>query len=345
MFGKIRRRHALWAATAVALVTGLLLASSAWASGDDWLSATGRPCAYSQHSVGRLTALGTTVGHPFDCALVFSDEAPNWDAWTHPWFTTSTGDQNWVAWKKADPGRRLIISPGLVPLGTSGDWRARGAAGRFDSYYRTLGTQLVKAGFGDSVLRIGHEGNGNWTHDWFGDNPQDQRDWTATWRRAAAALKSTPGSHFVTDWNVAAGFDNVPLAWYYPGDDVVDLIGFDYYDLDAMTTGARSGDPERWNQQYANTRNGPAEVIAFANEHRKPISIPEWGLVPRGNIEGRALGGGDNPQFVDGISSVIANNRVSYSGYFDDDVDGTRLPIGSAPRALDAYRHQLQAKG
>lgn len=338
MFSKIRRRHALWAAAAVALVTGLLLSASAWASGGDWLSATGRSCAYSnQNSVARLTAFGDLVGHPFDCALVFNDEAPTWSAWTHPWFTSGTPDLNWAAWKNAEPERRLVISPGLVPLNAPDDWRARGAAGQYDAHYRELGTELVKAGLGDSVLRIAHEGNLS-SHHWFGDTGALQQDWVATWRHAALALKSVPGNHFVIDWNVAAGFDSVPLAWYYPGDDVVDLIGFDLYDLDVMATGAYSGDPARWDQQYTQPKNGPAMVIAFANTHHKLISIPEWGLAPRGD----AGGGGDNPQFVDGISSILANNRISYSSYFNDDVNGTRLKIGQAPESLDAYRHQLQ---
>lgn len=339
MFSKIRRRPMLWAAVAVALVMGLLLSASAWASGDDdWLSATGRSCAYSsQNSIGRLTAFGDLVGHPFNCALVFNDEAPTWDAWTHPWFLGGPTDLNWAAWKNANPERRLIVSPGLIPLNAPPDWRARAAAGEYDTYYRALGDQLVKAGLGDSVLRIAHEGNLSSPH-WFGNTGEQQHDWTLAWRHAALALKSAPGSHFVTDWNIAAGFDNVPLAWYYPGDDVVDLIGFDLYDLDAVATGARSGDPARWDQQFNNTLNGPAMVIAFGKEHHKPLSIPEWGLAPRGD----AGGGGDNPAFVDGISSVLANYHVSYSGYFDDDVSGTRLKIGQAPRSLDAYRHQLQ---
>jgi hypothetical protein len=340
MYG-ITRRHGLWAAITVALAAALVLTTSAWASGSGWTTATGRYCAYSQHSVSRLANLGHLVGHDYDCSMLFNDEATSWDNWSHPWFTTSKGDQDWVSWKKADPNRRVVISPGFVPENAPPDWRSRAAAGEYDSYFTALGVELVKAGMGDSVIRLAHEGNGNWQRYWFGDTGAAQRQWVAGWRHAALAMKAVPNSSFVFDWNVAAGFDNVPLDWYYPGDDVVDIIGFDFYDLDQMTAGAPSGDLARWDQEYARA-NGPAVMIAFAAAHHKPISIPEWGLVPMDRPA--APGGGDNPQFVDGISTILANNKVSYSGYFDDDVTGTRLPIGDAPRALEAYRHQLSLR-
>jgi hypothetical protein len=336
----ITRRHGLWAAIAVALAAALVLTRLAWATGSDWFSATGRYCAYSQHSASRLANLGDLVGHKYDCTMLFNDEATTWDNWTHPWFTTSKGDQDWTGWKRSDPARRVVISPGLVPVNAPSDWRARAAAGEYDSYYATLGAELVRAGMGDSVIRLAHEGNGNWQRFWFGNTGDQQRQWVQAWRHAALAMKSVTGNSFVFDWNVAAGFDNVPLDWYYPGDDVVDIIGFDFYDLDQMGAGAPSGDPARWDQQYAHT-NGPAVMIAFAGAHHKPLSIPEWGLVP---VDGAVTGGGDNPQFVDGISTILANNQISYSGYFDDDVAGTRLPIGDAPRSLEAYRHQLQLR-
>lgn len=308
------------------------------ASSQDLAPDAKRPCAYTQHSIERLDSLGRLIDHDFDCALVFNDQAPDWYAWQHPWFTKSTEvDKDWTGWKIGNISRLLIVSPGLVPSTAPADWRQRGAAGEYDVYYRTFASDLVRAGLGDSVIRLAHEGNGEWFHHWFGDNGADQQAWKATWRRAALAMKSVPGARFIIDWNVAAGFDNVPLAWYYPGDDVVDVVGFDYYDLNVMTTGAGPDDPDRWQQQYTKP-NGPTAVIEFAISHGKPVSIPEWGLAPP---NGRDPGGGDNPGFVEGISSIIKNNRVIYSGYFDDDANGTRLTIRNAPRSLTAYKDQF----
>lgn len=331
----ITRRHALSAAIVVTLIAALAFTGSAWASNGDW---SGRFCAYSQHSVSRLDTLGRQVGHTYDCSMLFSDQAANWDDWTRPWFTTATGDQNWAAWKRADAHRRLVIAPGLVPVNAPEDWRARAANGEYDSYYAQLGAALVKAGMGDSVIRLAHEGNGNWQSFYFGDTGKQQKQWVQAWRHAALALKGVAGSSFILDFNVAAGFDSVPLSWYYPGDDVVDIIGFDFYDLNLMGGGVGPGEATRWDRQYTHP-NGPATVIAFANTHHKPLSIPEWGLAPVGGAE---PGGGDDPAFVDGISTILANNAVSYSGYFDDSVGDTRLAIEDAPRALQAYRHQLQ---
>lgn len=334
MYG-ITRRRALWTATAMAVTAALVFTGLARASGGNW---SGRFCAYSQHSVSHLVTLGQLVNHSYDCSMLFSDQAATWDDWAHPWFVTSGGDQNWAAWKAADSHRRLVISPGLVPLNAPSDWRARAANGEYDGYYATLGAELVEAGMGDSVIRLAHEGNGNWQPFYFGDTGTQQRQWVQAWRHAALAMKTAAGNSFVFDFNVAAGFDSVPLSWYYPGDDVVDTIGFDFYDLDIMGAGAGAGDADRWGQQYSHV-NGPAAVIAFATQHHKPLSIPEWGLAPVGGSE---PGGGDSPAFVDGISTILANNRVSYSGYFDDSAGGTRLPIQEAPRALQAYRNQLR---
>src|SRR5262249_9042174 len=96
-------------------------------------------------------------------------------------------------------------------------------------------------------------------------------------------------------------------------------------------------DPHRWSRQY-NRHNGPANVIAFANQHNKPLSIPEWGLVPRHTSH---PGGGDNPAFVRGIASIVHHHRVAYVGYFNDPVQGTCLQLADAPNALAAYQQEF----
>ena len=295
-------------------------------------------CLYSQHSITALREFTTLTHRPIDCALVYNDAAPDWAAWDNPWFLSTTNpDKQWARWKTQSPDRRLVIAPGIVPQDVPDDWRARGASGEYDNHFHTLAAALINAGLGDSIIRLAHEGNGEWFHDWFGPTAINQQAWRTYWRRAVLAMRTTPGAHFTFDWNIAAGFDTVPLSWYYPGDDVVDIIGFDYYDLDIMANGATAHDPHRWTHQYTR-HNGPADLIAFANQHNKPLSIPEWGLVPTHTAH---PGGGDNPAFVHGIAAIVHNHRVTYSGYFNDPVGGTRLPLAAAPNSLTGYQQEF----
>ena len=72
--------------------------------------------------------------------------------------------------------------------------------------------------------------NGTWYHDSLGNDPAQYGDWSAYWARIVKVMRSVSGAHFLFDWNVNAGYRNIPLASYYPGDSVVDVIGIDIYD-------------------------------------------------------------------------------------------------------------------
>lgn len=290
-------------------------------------------CLYSGHLIDRLEAFADTIGRSIDCAVVFNNAAPTWAELEMPWFVRH-GDpnRNWATWKRADPQRRLIISQAIAPDQVPDDWRERGAAGEYDDHARTLAANLVAAGLGDSVMRLSHEANGLWTKDGLGPDPQRYESWRQAWRRFAQAMESVPGAQFTFDWTINPGVRPIAFDTYYPGDDVVDYIGVDIYDYwEEFRFGPAPDDLQtRWDVRFAEPA-GVGELIAFAKAHRKPLTIPEWGLVAVGNKGGL----GDNPSFVDNVVRLVRANRVAYQAYFEK---SESLLLMNAPQSLQAYR-------
>lgn len=290
-----------------------------------------RECVYSALSIGVLNQFERMVGRRINCVLVYNDAAPTWAGWETPWFIgDGNPDINWANWVAAAKGRTLIITENMFPTSVdSTNWRQAGADGAFTSHAKILARNLVAAGLGSSVIRLGHEANGSWYPDNIGDTPRDYRLWKQFWRVTVLAMRSVPGADFRFDWCVNAGYRDIPFADYYPGNDVVDIIGVDAYDA-----GLRGNTPNRWNTLY-NEPGGLADVLAFAKAHNKPLSIPEWGVAPK-HV---AFSGGDDPAYVNGIANVVANNEVAYQSYFYHLAFATAL--STFTKSLSAYRRDF----
>jgi hypothetical protein len=295
-------------------------------------------CAYTNHSVGALDRLGSATGRPIECAVVFNNAAPTWGALVVPWFTTHADpDLDWGAWRRERPGRRLIISQSLVPADALPDWRTRAAAGEYDAHAVELATNLVAGGLGDSVIRLAHEANWWQSKDGLGPDPALYDTWRAAWRRFALAMESVEGADFLFDWTINPGVRPVAFDDYYPGDDVVDIIGVDVYDFwDTQRLGEPPVDlDERWRERSHEPR-GVAELVAFADDHGKPLSIPEWGIANAGNQGGL----GDNPSFVRHVVDLVRDRPTIYHAYFAKSVDA--LIVG-APRSFAVYSEAFGA--
>ena len=278
---------------------------------------------YDVNSLSGMAAFSSMVGRRvIDCAMVYTG-ASTWAQWTNPWFLHHGGaDANFKAWVNSGPSndrRQLIISQPLVPYGLAGDWRAVGATGAYEGYAVQLARKLVAAGLGDAVIRLSWEMNGTWFPDNIGTTPQDYRNWAQLWRDTVIAMRSVPGQHFRFVWCINNVTRNIPFASYYPGDDVVDIIGDDIYD------GLSKRGQSRWQTAY-DSAGGLRALIAFANAHHKPIALPEWGIG----------GAGDDSTFVQGIGSVVKNHDVAFQTYFYAHGFATQLRDG--PRSLAAYK-------
>ena len=309
------------------------IAAVAWASGGGHEPSADekRACVYSEHRVNQLAEFERVAGREIDCALVFNDAAKDWRSWERPWFLDHPDPNvNWRRWATAKgKDRRLIITQNLFPQQVNGtDWLHAGARGDFEGHARALARNLVDTGLGDATIRLAHEANGTTYPYSLRDSPSERRLWRQFWRRTVLAMRSVDGADFKFDWCVLAAYRPIPLRDFYPGDDVVDIIGVDAYDSGIK---AQTG---RWRTVYTRPL-GVRDVVRFARAHDKPLSIPEWGVGPA-NSE---LAGGDDAAYVDGIGRVVRDNPTSYQAYFFARQWRAQLVGGPASRA--AYRRRF----
>jgi hypothetical protein len=297
-------------------------------------------CITTSGSTTWLKQITARTGWQFDCVSTYNNAAPNWTVWENPWFShPAPPAEQWLQWLKAAPGtRRLVIGQSMIPTGAMpADWRRRGAAGEYDKYIRTLGRNLVQAELGKSVIRLGFEANGTWNVDSVGQTNADFAQWRAYWARFVRVMRSVPGAHFTFDWNLNSAYRNIPLAKIYPGDQVVDMIGVDVYD-EAGPALPAAPSPFRW-RAIARQPDGVTALLKFAQKHRKPFSIPEWGL-----IDSAHRGGGDDPTFIASIAALVRNNTVAFQSYFDHAGVGGVAAIETSPKAFTAYARGFRGR-
>jgi hypothetical protein len=146
------------------------------------------------------------------------------------------------------------------------------AHGDYDALYRQTVASLVPDAKEIYAVRIDSEFNGSWaaTTPFKGWRPVPSSIWIAGFRRLALLVREAlPNAKII--WNPNIG-QNDPFP-YYPGDDVVDLIGPDMY-----CNPAHYSSPSRCWHDFLNGANGVnLEAFAsFAQQHHKSLAIPEW---------------------------------------------------------------------
>lgn len=235
----------------------------------------------------------------------------------------------------AGQGRRLVVSVPMLPR-TDADKLDQVAQGAHDADFAAIARVLVDSGHRDAIVRLGWEFNGGW-FPWRAKGREDL--WKAAWRRAVGAMRSVQGQAFLFDWTYTlSDHDATAVEKAYPGDDVVDVIGADFYHqtwfLDSPS------EQLRW-QRYLQAPRGLNWLTQFASARGKWISLPEWatGYRPDGH------GGGDSPAFVASTLRWIDQNRVLYHAYWNypakdyraelsvDDLQGARAAYVDGMRA------------
>jgi Glycosyl hydrolase family 26 len=335
----------VWTTVALAVVSLLLvtIVPAGGVTGSAWLKPDGQflsgnsksNCAYPDDSLAALAKLEAATGTTFNCVLLYNSTNPTWADWTNVWWASpQRPDTDWLAWKRAVPGRRIIITQSMVPDNAPSNWRELGAAGQYDQYATQLATNLVREGLGDSVIRLGAEANNNADpHSDLGSDPSQYGDWARYWANIAQAMKAVPGAHFLFDWTVNQHVQPIPLDQWYPGDAAVDIVGIDAYDSGVTPSDLTPG--QRW-KKLSNESDGLNAVAAFAQAHGKPLSIPEWGLAPASQG-----GAGDDPTYVAGLASIISNHDVIYNSIFYNPQVSVVIPLTDTPRSLATYRQDV----
>ena len=255
------------------------------------------------------------LGRPVPYALDYIDYKGGWQKDfidSRLWLA-----EPWGRWVGQRQGRRLVL--GLPMLETENDGQFdRGVAGDFDNYFRALATNLVQHNLGSSIIRLGYEANCDTIGPWQATgNPAG---YVKLYRHLVGVLQSVPAAAFKFDWTVCNGlqtgraldsFDS-----FYPGDDVVDIMGMDIYDVKWQDPAATA--VQRW-EYISSRRLGINEFWHFASAHQKPVSYPEWGLYKPGDS---FAGGGDDPHFISQMSNLIQASSPIYQSYFNLDWGG-----------------------
>ena len=172
-----------------------------------------------------------------------------------------------------------------MPTGGEADL-AGCAAGDFDEQWRNFGNLMVQHGRGDSVVRLGWEFNER-TMPWRGI---DTQAYIGCYRNAADNIRAA-NPDVILDWTINAhgspdGLCGGLSTNCYPGDDYVDIIGIDNYDHYPWSPTKADFD------RTAAAPEGLTWLYAFAQQHKKPFSVGEWGVVPTGDA------GKENPEFI-----------------------------------------------
>jgi hypothetical protein len=225
---------------------------------------------------------------------------------------------------------------------TGGYTLAAGATGAYNGYFTALAQNLVNAGMGTSIIRLGWEFNSS-SNPWYAAGQPSV--FVAYWKEVVDSMRAVPGADFSFEWSVAQG-DNgssdVAMGnydSYYPGNDFVDIIGMDIYDETwQVYPGAAAEFQDIETQTW-----GLNWLATFASEQGKPIAIPEFGLgsaasagdgAPfQGNGE---VSGGDDPIFINQMANWIANHNVQNAVYFG--VGNDAILNGQNPLTASALR-------
>ena len=278
---------------------------------------------------GRVASFGDWRGRPADTVLYFPERGS--------WAQLRNSDFHVATWKGFEGtlvyGVPLLPSDGSTTL-------AQVAAGEHDEDFRAVARTLLKYGRGDAVLRIGWEANGdNW---WPWDvDANGAADYRAAFRRVTEVMRSE-SPDFVIDFDISCGTGlagstdrTAALSQLYPGDSHVDVIGCDVYDFyETKATNAAE-----WAAALRpKGAPGLADVMDFASQHRKPFSVPEWGLSAKANG-----GNGDNPFYIRQMYDLFTAHAgaLAYEQYFNEPDAAIANGLWSSnqnPRSSDEYR-------
>ena len=248
--------------------------------------------AHTGNELATQAAFEVFRGRPLDLSMYFVDRTQGWPGLVAP---------QWLIDLTEPLDTRLILSIPLYPEDGSNQECASDPTGAYRSEWRKLGPFLARNGRGDSIIRLGWGPNDD-RHYWKAD--ADPRDWIACFQRAAAAIRETgPNLEIAWDFDDDAAFDSTALDPYsaYPGDDYVDYIGLEAFDMAPPVR-----DEAAW-EAKCNSPAGLCKVIEFARAHGKRVGVSEWSVVSCYD-DTVAQNGGDNPFYIEKMFETFAAN-------------------------------------
>ncbi|MFO1073815.1 MAG: hypothetical protein U1E17_14300 [Geminicoccaceae bacterium] len=258
---------------------------------------------------------------------------------------------NWAAMIQSAPavhklaagGRKAVVALGMIPETNRGQL-SQCAAGQFDSYIRQIGVKLISGGGGNAALRLGWEANRMGGFPWAVQG--DGSSWKACYRHWVSVLRSLPGQNFVMVWNMGQkGTFPLHIDNMYPGSDVVDVVGTQFYDRCGSDRSLYDWNDKLDRKQPNGSPWGIATWLAYAKGKGKRLAIPEWGIAgPRYICNDPGF---DNPLFMQLFHGFLQTNAssIAFESYFNGNAGGSPsggthkiAPATWNPRAAAAYR-------
>ncbi len=292
-------------------------------SGLPWASGVFVP----SYNPGDVESFAAWRGRPVDVVVTWSARQ-TWDDIINP-------AALYAAYKGTPYTMAFGVAP--VPEADGSATMAGCASGAYNDKWTQFGTNIVAAGMGKSIIRLGWEFNGNW-YKWQASDPNQ---FAECYRQIVSTVRKVAPDLF-WDWTVnrGAGQSVADARLAYPGDEYVDFVGLDSYDAWPGATGDAN-----WEQQYAG-QYGLKFWADFAKEHGKKFSVPEWGLFNGTSAVGNS--GGDNAFYIQKMEEFFKaeGSDLAYESYFNDHAEyyggGIFAPIQN-PNGSARYHASLVA--
>lgn len=157
-------------------------------------------------------------------------------------------------------------------------------------------------------------------------------DFVAMWRRVAELIDENGGQHLELVWVVTGGsFRSGRADDWYPGDDVVDVVGADTYNWFTC---------QGTNREWRSLDTLIEAPLAFARDHGKPLALPEVASVEDPAVEGRKA------DWLDEAGAMLSNpdlaEDVAFVAWFDVTAPGGVFPdcvwdFDSSPSSAEAF--------
>jgi hypothetical protein len=281
-----------------------------------------------------VASVGSDTGTSPTLAEDFLPSAGGWAG------MTQASQISWLLDTWDNSGYRLLLGVPMIPTTSTGagvGTLATGATGAYNTYFQTLAENLVASNEGNAILRLGWEFNGGW-YAWSVSNNTQAASFATYWQQIVTTMNAVPGANFQYVWNVSDGAGyGLDLADAYPGNAYVNYIGVDAYDQDC------SSNPTPQNS-WSNLLTGTAGLnwaTSFAAANGKPVAIPEWGL--EGTLNNGCTGMGDDPYYINQMSSWLVANHAAFESYFDVDAsDGShKLEDSTFTTSLAAFKEDF----
>lgn len=217
-------------------------------------------------AIAKFDALQGWLGRAVPFVVQMTDRTSVSATYSNLWSIAENPRGNWASYVGPKPTLVLSMAMGWGPFSpTTNAELAKVASGYYDDVYRYATAELKKANFPQVIVRLAWELDGNWMP-W--SATVDPATFIAAWQRVHDLMKAEmPSLRF--DWTGTDGYQSAYQGWdaYWPGDDYVDIVGFDIYNFPGTT----------WAAQLQHLKGH----LAFAAAHGKQVSFPEWALDTR----------------------------------------------------------------